>query len=165
MIARKICSTIERNLVSRLLGRAVICEIHYGSGLVWILFFQIHKVCWISFASWGSFIGFYIRGSPISTSLACLSALGVRILGKEPCSKGNDGGWDLILRLTLFILFYGGRIGAYFPKFSVSIKDKNNWLQRRFHWLLITFSFYLLPPTQCNTVLLQYSHCGTKPKF
>ena len=42
------------------------------STVFWILFFEFHKVCWIRFSTWESFIGFHLWGSPISTGLACL---------------------------------------------------------------------------------------------
>ena len=44
-----------------------------------ILFCEFHEVCWIRFSTWESFVNFHIWGSPISTSLACLLTVGVRI--------------------------------------------------------------------------------------
>ena len=47
------------------------------------------KVCWFHFASWESFIGFYIWCYPISTTLACLFTVGVQILWKKLSWKGS----------------------------------------------------------------------------
>ena len=59
-----------------LLGRALIWSGHFGSSRTFGLFV---KVCWISFSSWKSFIGFYILSYPLSTILACSFTVGVRI--------------------------------------------------------------------------------------
>ena len=45
----------------------------------WTISFDFVKVCWISFSSWKSFIGFYILIYPVSTILACSFNVGVRI--------------------------------------------------------------------------------------
>ena len=52
---------------------------------VWIIFFEFVKVCGIRFSIWESFIGFYICCYPISTILACLFSVGVRISWKKLC--------------------------------------------------------------------------------
>ena len=52
---------------------------------VWIIFFEFVKVCGIRFSIWESFIGFYICCYPISTILACLFSVGVRISLKKLC--------------------------------------------------------------------------------
>ena len=64
--------------LARLLRRAY-------SRSVWILSFEFVKVCGIRFSIWESFTGFYICCYPISTILACLSSVGVRILWKKLC--------------------------------------------------------------------------------
>ena len=45
----------------------------------WITSFEFVKVCGIRFSIWESFIGFYICCYPITTILACLFSVGVRI--------------------------------------------------------------------------------------
>ena len=64
----------------------------------WIISFEFVKVCWIRFSSLESFIGFYIYCYPISTILACLFAVGVRISWKKLCRKGNmEGEFEQII--------------------------------------------------------------------
>ena len=64
--------------LARLLRRAY-------SRSVWIIFFEFVKVCRIRFSIWESFIGFYICCYLISTILACLFSVGVRISWKKLC--------------------------------------------------------------------------------
>ena len=64
--------------LARLLRRAY-------SRSVWIISFEFVKVCGIRFSIWESFIGFYICCYPISTILACLFSVGVRISWKKLC--------------------------------------------------------------------------------
>ena len=64
--------------LARLLRRAY-------SRCVWIIFFEFVQVCGIRFSIWESFIGFYICCYPISTILACLFSVGVRISWKKLC--------------------------------------------------------------------------------
>ena len=52
---------------------------------VWITSFEFVKICGIHFSIWQSFIGFYICCHPISTILACLFSVGVRISWKKLC--------------------------------------------------------------------------------
>ena len=64
----------------------------------WIISFEFVKVCWIRFSSLESFIGFYICCYPISTILACLFTVGVRISWKKLCRKGNmEGEFEQII--------------------------------------------------------------------
>ena len=51
----------------------------------WITSFEFVKVCGIRFSIWESFIGFYICCYPITTILACLFSVGVRISWKKLC--------------------------------------------------------------------------------
>ena len=72
------------------------------STVFWILFFEFHKVCWIRFSTWESFIGFHLWGSPISMSLACLLSVtseiefrgkrgvGMRTMGAEMSSRASS---------------------------------------------------------------------------
>ena len=64
--------------LARLLRRAY-------SRSVWIISFEFVKVCGIRFSIWESFIGFYICCYPISTILARLFSVGVRISWKKLC--------------------------------------------------------------------------------
>ena len=51
----------------------------------WITSFEFVKVCGICFSIWESFIGFYICCYPITTILACIFSVGVRISWKKLC--------------------------------------------------------------------------------
>ena len=51
----------------------------------WSTSFEFVKVCGIRFSIWESFIGFYICCYPITTILACLFSVGVRISWKKLC--------------------------------------------------------------------------------
>ena len=64
--------------LARLFRRAV-------SRPFWIISFDFVKVCGIRFSIWESFIGLYIWCYPISTILACLFSVGVRISWKKLC--------------------------------------------------------------------------------
>ena len=64
--------------LARLLRRAC-------SRSFWIISFEFAKVCGIRFSIWESFIGFYICCYSISTILACLFSVGVRISWKKLC--------------------------------------------------------------------------------
>ena len=51
----------------------------------WITSFEYVKVCGICFSIWESLIGFYISCYPITTILACIFSIGVRISWKKLC--------------------------------------------------------------------------------
>lgn len=58
--------------------------------LFWIISFAFVKVCGICFLSWESFIGFNIIWCyPITTIVACLFIVGIRISCKKMCWKGS----------------------------------------------------------------------------
>ena len=65
--------------LARLLRRAYSRRFWITSG------FEFVKVCGIRFSIWESFIGFYICCYPITTTLACLFSVGVRISWKKLC--------------------------------------------------------------------------------
>ena len=73
--ASLICLTARWSLLQRL-------------SAFWIISFEVHKVFWIRFSSWESFIGFYSWCYPISEIIACLSTVGVRISWKSCVGKG-----------------------------------------------------------------------------
>ena len=55
-----------------------------------LISFGFVKVCGIRFSIWESFIGFYICGYPITTILACLFSVGVRISWKKKLRWSNE---------------------------------------------------------------------------
>ena len=86
--------------LARLLRRAC-------SRSLWITSFEFVKVCGIRFSIWKSFIGFYICCSSISTILACLFSVGVRISWKKLCWKGAwRRGWHLVSPTLYIIIVY-----------------------------------------------------------
>ena len=76
--------TYSRVDLARLLWQVILGSLHIDS-LIWIIFFEFVQVCGIRFSIWESFIGFYICCYPISTILACLFSVGVRISWKKLC--------------------------------------------------------------------------------
>ena len=76
----------------------------------WITSFEFVKVCGIRFSIWESFIGFYICGYPITTILACLFSVGVRISWKKLCwMRAWRRRWHLVSP-TLYIIIIVCRV-------------------------------------------------------
>ena len=77
-------STVPR---PHFLGRALIWSGFSASifSAFWITSFEFVKVCGIRFCIWESFIGFYICCYSITTILACLFSVGLRISWKKLC--------------------------------------------------------------------------------
>ena len=109
--------------LARLLRRAY-------SRPVWIIFFEFVKVCGIRFSIWESFIGFYICCYPISTILACLFSVGVRISWKKLCwMRACRRKWHLVFP-TLYIIIVDrvnlNKLLQIIMKLRWSNKDNNN---------------------------------------
>ena len=95
--------------------------------------FEFVKVCWIIFSSWESFIGFYILWYPISTLLACLFPVEVRISGPV-LERVEQSGWDAISCLLTCVLFcMEGEFQQINTKIRLSFKDNNNLLQSKLY--------------------------------
>ena len=92
------------------LGRALIWTGYFGEhvlGLFGLYLSSFFKVCGIRFSIWESFIGFYICCYPISTILACLFSVGVRISRKKLCWKGAwRRKWHLVSPTLYVIIVY-----------------------------------------------------------
>ena len=89
-------------LRTHLLGRGLFWLGHFGSstfGLFGLYPLSLSKSAgFVSLLSWESFISFYIWCYLISTILACLFTLGVRISWKKLCRKGNmEGEFEQII--------------------------------------------------------------------
>ena len=109
--------------LARLLRRAY-------SRSVWIISFEFVKVCGIRFSIWESFIGFYICCYPISTILACLFSVGVRISWKKLCwMRACRRKWHLVFP-TLYIIIVDrvnlNKLLQIITKLRWSNKDNNN---------------------------------------
>ena len=86
--------------LARLLRRA--CSRSFS-----ITSFEFVKVCGIRFSIWESFIGFYICCYPISTILACLFSVGVRISWKKLCwMRACRRKWHLVSPTLYIIIVY-----------------------------------------------------------
>ena len=122
---------------ARLLRRAY-------SRSVWIVSFEFVKVCGIRFSIWESFIGFYICCYPISTILACLFSVGVRISWKKLCwMRACRRKWHLVFPTLYIIIVYRvnlNKLLQIITKLRWSNKGNNNWLQSKFHWSLCSIS-------------------------
>ena len=77
------------------------------STVFWILFFEFHKVCWIRFSTWESFIGSHLRGSPISMSLPCLLSVtsGIEFRGKRGVGMRTTGA-EMSSRSSSYLVYY-----------------------------------------------------------
>ena len=109
--------------LTRLLRRAY-------SRSVWITSFEFVKVCGIRFSIWESFIGFFICCYPISTILACLFSVGVRISWKKLCwMRACRRKWHLVFP-TLYIIIVDrvnlNKLLQIITKLRWSNKDNNN---------------------------------------
>ena len=97
---------------------------------VWIIFFEFVKVCGIPFSICISFIGFYICCYPISTILACLFSVGVRISWKKLCwMRACRRKWHLVFS-TLYIIIVDrvnlNKLLQIIKKLRWSNRDNNN---------------------------------------
>ena len=123
------------------------------STVFWILFFEFHKVCWIRFSTWESFIGFHLWGSPISMSLARLLCVtleiefrGKRGVGMRRIGPGLRG--HLVPAPILCIILYEGRIWANYHETRTTTGNCR-----------VSFiDFYLVIPTNFRIVFLPYTN-------
>ena len=85
------------------------------STVFWILFFEFHKVCWIRFSTWESFIGFHQKHILFPSlgqsyfyepSVFTFRYVGDRISWKTWCWNENHGCWDVISCLLLSSVLY-----------------------------------------------------------
>ena len=123
-------------LRTHLLGRGLIWLGHFGSstfGLFGLYPLSLSKSAgFASLLSWESFISFYIWCYLISTILACLFTVGVRISWKKLCRKGSmEGEFEQII-----------------TKIRLSIKTTTA------NWRVSFMDLYLVFPTNFRTVFL-----------
>ena len=95
-----------------------------------IISLEFVKVCEIRFSIWESFIGFYISCYPISTILACLFSVGVRISWKKLCwMRACRRKWHLVFPTLYIIIVYRvnlNKLLQIITKLRWSNKDNNN---------------------------------------
>ena len=143
--------------LARLLRRAY-------SRSVWIIFFEFVKVCGIRFSIWESSIGFYICSYPISTILACLFPVGVRISWKKLCWKGAwRRKWHLVSPSLYIIIVYRENLNKLSRYFVGALRTTTTNCRVSFIDLYLVlprnFRIVFLPHT--NTVILLERYCGT----
>ena len=130
----------------------------------WITSFEFVKVCGIRFSIWESFIGFYICCYPITTILACLFSVGVRISWKKLCwMRAWRRRWHLVSATLYIIIVYRVNLNKLSRNFVAAIRKTTTNCRVSFIDLYLVFPTNLrtvfLPHT--NTVNLLEPYCGT----
>ena len=125
---------------------------------------RVFKVCGIRFSIWESVIGFYICCYPISTILACLFSVGVRISWKKLCWKGVwRRKWHLVYPTLYIIIVYRVNLNKLSRNFVGALRTTTTNCRVSFIDLYlvfpINFRIVFLPHT--NTVILLERYCGT----
>ena len=121
------------------------------STVFWILFFEFHKVCWIRFSTWESFIGFHLWGSPISMRLACLLSVTSEIEFRGKCGVGmrrRGLRCHLVPPPILCIILYGGWIWANYHERKTTTSNSR----------VSVNDFYLVFPTNFKIVFLPHTN-------
>ena len=129
----------------------------------WIVSFEFFKICGIRFSIWESFIGFYICCYPISTILACLFSVGVRISWKKLCWKGAwRRRWHLVSPTLYIIIVYTVNLNKLSRNFVGALRTTTtNWRVSFIYLYLVfprNFKIVFLPHT--NTLNLLEPYCG-----
>ena len=93
----------------------------------WITSFEFVKACGIRFTIWESFIGFCICCYPITTILACLFSVGVRILWKKLCwMRAWRRRWHLVSPTLYIIIVYRVNLNKLSRNFVGALRTNNN---------------------------------------
>ena len=96
----------------------------------WITSFEFVKVCGIRFCIWESFIGFYISCYPITTILACLFSVAVRISWKKLCwMRAWRRRWHLLSPTLCIIIAYRVNLNKLSGNFVGAIRT-TTWQQQ-----------------------------------
>ena len=132
-------------------------------GLIF-LGFEFVKVCGIRLPIWESFIGFYICCYSISTILACLFSVGVRISWKKLCwMRACRRKWHLVSPTLYIIIVYRVNLNKLSRNFVGALRTTTTNCRVSFIDLYLVFSrnfrIVFLPHT--NTAILLGPHCGT----
>ena len=132
--------------------------------IFWITSFEFVKVCGIHFSIWESFIGFYICCYAITTILACLFSVGVRISWKKLCwMRTWRRRWHLLSPTSYIIIVYRVNLNKLSRNFVGAVRTTTTNCRVSF------IDFYLVFPTNfrivflphINTVILLEPYCGT----
>ena len=121
-------------------------------------------LCWIRFSSWESFIGFYIWCYPISTILACLFTVEVRISGKKLCWKGPSRVAEMSSRASYLVYYIVWRVNLSKLSRKLVWAFRTTTTNCRVSFIDLyevfptNFRIVFLPNT--NTVILLEPYCG-----
>ena len=149
------------------LGRALIWPGYFGEhvlGLFGLYPSKLSKSVGFVSLQWESSIGFYICSYPISTILACLFPVGVRISWKKLCWKGAwRRKWHLVSPSLYIIIVYRENLNKLSRYFVGALRTTTTNCRVSFIDLYlvfpINFRIVFLPHT--NTVILLERYCGT----
>ena len=142
--------------LARLLRRAY-------SRSVWTVSFEFVKVCGIRFSIWESFIGFYICCYPISTILACLFSVGVRISWKTLCwMRAWRRRWHLVSPTLYIIIVYRVNLSKLSRNFVGALRTTTTNCRVSFTDLYLVFprNFRIVFLPHINTEILLERYCG-----
>ena len=133
----------------------------------WITSFEFVKDCGIRFSIWESFIGFYTCYYPITTILACLFSVGVRISWKKLCwMRAWQRRWHLLSPTLYIIILYRVNLNKLSRNFVEAIRTTTTNCRVSFIDLYLVFPtnsrIIFLPQT--NAVILLEPYCGTITK-
>ena len=138
------------------LGRALIWPGHFGEhilGLCGLHSFEFVKVCGIRFCIWESFIGFYICCYPITTILACLFSVGVRISWKKLCwMRAWRRRWHLVSATLYIIIVYRVNLNKLSRNFVGAIRTTTTNCRVSF------IDLYLVFPTNFRILFLPHTN-------
>ena len=130
----------------------------------WITSFEFVKVCGIRFSIWESFIGFYICCYPITTILACLFSVGVRISWKKLCwMRAWRRRWHLLSPTLYIIIVYRVNLNKLSRNFVGVIRTTPTDCRVSFIDFSLVFpsNFKIIFLPHTNTVILLEPYCGT----
>ena len=123
------------------------------------------KVCGIHFSILGSFIGFYIFCYPITSILACLFSVGVRISWKKLCwMRAWRRRWHLVSPTLYIIIVYGVNLNKLSRNFVGALRTTTTSCRVSFIDLYLVFprilGSYFYPPKNWNSTgtVLWYYH-------
>ena len=130
----------------------------------WITSFEFVKVCGIRFTIWESLIGFYICCYPITTILACLFSVGVRISWKKLCwMRAWRRRWHLLSPTLYIIIVYRVNLNKLSRNFVGAIRTTTTNCKVSFIDLYLVFptNFRMVFLPHKNTAILLEPYCGT----
>ena len=130
----------------------------------WITSFEFVKVCGIRFSIWESFIGFYICCYPITTILACLFSVGVRISWKKlRWMRAWRPRWHLVSPTLYIIIVYRVNLNKLSRNFVGALRTTTTNCRASFIDLYVVFprNFRILFLPHTNTVILLEPYCGS----